>query len=99
MKKKMALLNVLIVVVSFVAAFLLCAFQLRSQYQREFSRRLDAVLSLSSLESEQFAENPQKEAQRLGSILRPKERKSSFYTIVSKFTVEEALKTCNDCPS
>ncbi|MDD4807971.1 MULTISPECIES: HAMP domain-containing sensor histidine kinase [Caproicibacterium] len=69
MKKKMALLNVLIVVVSFVAAFLLCAFQLRSQYQREFSRRLDAVLSLSSLESEQFAENPQKEAQRLGSAL------------------------------
>ncbi|MDD2232063.1 MAG: helicase-associated domain-containing protein [Sphaerochaetaceae bacterium] len=31
----------------------------------------------------------QEEAQRLGRILRPKERKSSFYTIVSKFTVEE----------
>jgi DNA excision repair protein ERCC-3 len=31
----------------------------------------------------------QEEAQRLGRILRPKERNSSFYTIVSCYTVEE----------
>lgn len=31
----------------------------------------------------------QEEAQRLGRILRPKQRNSHFYTIVSRFTVEE----------
>ncbi|MBQ1747175.1 MAG: hypothetical protein II041_00675, partial [Bacteroidales bacterium] len=31
----------------------------------------------------------QEEAQRLGRILRPKERNSTFYTLTSRFTVEE----------
>ena len=31
----------------------------------------------------------QEEAQRLGRILRPKEHGSTFYTIISRFTVEE----------
>lgn len=31
----------------------------------------------------------QEEAQRLGRILRPKERKCHFYSVISKFTVEE----------
>ena len=31
----------------------------------------------------------QEEAQRLGRILRPKERNSYFYSIVSRYTVEE----------
>lgn len=31
----------------------------------------------------------QEEAQRLGRILRPKERQSSFYSIISKYTAEE----------
>jgi DNA excision repair protein ERCC-3 len=31
----------------------------------------------------------QEEAQRLGRILRPKERNSNFYTVVSRYTVEE----------
>ena len=33
----------------------------------------------------------QEEAQRLGRILRPKERNSYFYTIVSRYTVEETF--------
>jgi DNA excision repair protein ERCC-3 len=31
----------------------------------------------------------QEEAQRLGRILRPKQRSSYFYTLVSRYTVEE----------
>jgi DNA excision repair protein ERCC-3 len=31
----------------------------------------------------------QEEAQRLGRILRPKERPSHFYSLVSRYTVEE----------
>ncbi|MCH3971704.1 MAG: ATP-binding protein [Oscillospiraceae bacterium] len=69
MKKKLTLLNVLIVILSFSTAFLLCAFQVRSQYGQEFSRRLDAVLSLSSLDIDNIQKNPQGEAERLGASL------------------------------
>jgi DNA excision repair protein ERCC-3 len=31
----------------------------------------------------------QEEAQRLGRILRPKQRNSYFYTVVSRYTIEE----------
>lgn len=69
MKKKMALLNSAIVVVSFAVAFLLCAVQVHNQYEQEFTRRLDAVLSLSSLDTAEISENPQKEAKLLGDSL------------------------------
>ena len=69
MKKKMALLNSVIVVISFTVAFLLGAFQVQNQYKQEFVRRLNAVLSLSGMETDKMAQNPQQEAQRLGNSL------------------------------
>ena len=65
----MALLNSVIVVLSFAAAFLLCAFQVNSQYKQEFMNRLDAVLSLSALATGKMEQNPQQTAQQIGGAL------------------------------
>ena len=70
MKKRLTLLTSLIVVVSCAVSFLLCAVQVRSQYEQEFKERLNAVLALSMLETDVVAPNPQQAAQQLGDTLK-----------------------------
>lgn len=87
MKKKMALLNSVIVVISFTVAFLLCAVQVHTQYETEFTRRLDAVLSLSALDTTEFSKNPQGEAQLLSDSLKKSGQQMRVSIISAQGTV------------
>lgn len=98
MKKKMALLNSVIVVISFTVAFVLCAVQVHSQYETEFTRRLDAVLSLSALDTSQFAKNPQGEAQLLGDSLKKsgQQIRISIISAQGKVLGDSAMQEINE---
>ena len=70
MKKKLMLSNAAIIVVGFIAAFLLAALQVQRQYQTEFTRRLDTALSILSTQTEDIQREPETAATRVGAELK-----------------------------
>ncbi len=66
MKKKLMLSNAAIIVVGFIAAFLLAALQVQRQYQTEFTRRLDTALSILSTQTEDIQREPETAATNVG---------------------------------
>ncbi len=58
MKKRLILCNAAIIIVGFVAAFLLSALQVQQQYKDEFTRRLDTALGVLSTQTDELIQNP-----------------------------------------
>lgn len=69
MKKKLMICNAAIIIVGFVAAFLLSALQVQQQYRSEFTKRLDTALSILSTQTEEIRGNPQAVATDVGTQL------------------------------
>ena len=70
MKKRLILCNAAVIIVGFIAAFLLAAFQIQSQYEGEFTKRLDAVLSVMQTEADAIEADPDGAANAAGDQLK-----------------------------
>ena len=69
MKKKMTIINATVVIIGFAVAFLLSSFQVQNEYRRQFTRQLDMVLSVLSLQESQIESNPEQVSQQVGKAL------------------------------
>lgn len=58
MKRRLVFCNAAIIIVGFVAAFLLSALQVQQHYKNEFTKRLDAALAILSTETDELKQNP-----------------------------------------
>lgn len=69
MKKHLILLNAVIIIVGFIAAFFCAGFQIQNQYRKEFTNRLDTALAFLSTESEDIQKDPSEVTRLVGSRL------------------------------
>lgn len=69
MKKKLIILNAVIVVVGFLIAFTVAGMKIQSQYQTEFTNRLDTALAILQTRKEAILSNPKDVAESVGSEL------------------------------
>lgn len=69
MKKRLILINAIIIIVGFIAAFFCAGFEIQQQYMREFTNRLDTALAILSTESDDIHKDPSQVAQQIGSKL------------------------------
>ncbi|HEX3017132.1 MAG TPA: ATP-binding protein [Caproicibacter sp.] len=69
MKKRLIIVNAVIIIVGFIAAFFCAAFEIQKQYTHEFTNRLDTALAILSTETEDIQKNPGEVARQVGSRL------------------------------
>lgn len=69
MKKRLIIVNAVIIVVGFIAAFFCAAFEIQKQYTHEFTNRLDTALAILSTETEDIQKSPGEVARQVGSRL------------------------------
>lgn len=65
----MTVINATVVAVGFAVAFLLSSFQVQTQYRTEFTRQLDMVLAVLSLQTGQIESDPKAMAEQAGRAL------------------------------
>lgn len=68
MKKRLIVVNAIIIVAGFIAAFFCAAFEIQQQYTREFTNRLDTALAILATESDEI-QDPERAARLIGSQL------------------------------
>ncbi|TQI68846.1 ATP-binding protein [Clostridium sp. KNHs216] len=97
MKRKLMLSNAVIIVLGFIAAFLLAALQIQRQYQTEFTRRLDTALSILSTQLEEIERDPETAATNVGVELEKtgQEMRISIIGLDGKVTGDSAREEIN----
>ena len=69
MKKRLMLCNVAIVIVGFLAAFVLVTLLVQQQYKNEFTKRLDATLTVLATQTDEIKADPDACAERVSKEL------------------------------
>ncbi|HEX3039643.1 MAG TPA: ATP-binding protein [Caproiciproducens sp.] len=69
MKKRLMLCNAAIIIVGFLAAFLLAVVQVEMQYRNEFTKQLDTALSILSTQTDEIQKDPEAAATNAGDEL------------------------------
>lgn len=69
MKRRLMLCNAIIVIVGFIAAFFLAAILIQQQYKNEFTKRLDAALTVLSSQTNEIKANPDAYAESVSKKL------------------------------
>ncbi len=69
MKKRLILLNAVIVVIGFIIACFCAAEQIQNQFQKQIDEPLDAALAILSTEESEIANDPGRVAQEIGAKL------------------------------
>ena len=69
MKKRLILLNAVIIIIGFIAAFFCAAEQIQSQIKSEFTNRLETALAILSTKDAEIKANPRETADTVGAEL------------------------------